>query len=97
MATTLRLVRLGRRHRPFYRLRASDNRFAATGRFIEELGYVDPLEKNADKQTKLKRDRIEYWLSVGATTSPTVRRLLEKNDIGQNKAATKAADPATTA
>lgn len=81
MATTLRLVRLGRRHRPFYRLRAADSRFAPTGRFLEELGTVDPIEKSTDKQIVLKRDRIEYWLSVGATSSATVRTLLEKQGL----------------
>ncbi len=82
MAVTLRLVRLGRRHRPFYRLRVSDSRFAPTGRFIEELGTLDPLQKDVAKQAVLKRDRIEHWLGVGATTSETVRSLLKKHDIG---------------
>ena len=81
MATTLRLVRLGRRHRPFYRLRAADSRFACTGRFLEELGTVDPIEKNPEKQVVLKRDRIEHWLRVGATTSDTVRTLFKKQGI----------------
>ncbi len=67
MAVTLRLVRKGRRHRPFYRLRASDSRTAPTGRFLEELGTVDPLEKDNKKQVILKQERIEYWLGQGAT------------------------------
>ncbi|MBN2559974.1 MAG: 30S ribosomal protein S16 [Phycisphaerae bacterium] len=83
MAVCLRLVRLGRRHRAFFRLRAADSRAAATGRFLEELGIVDPLEKDAKKQAVLKKDRIEYWLSQGATVSPTVRSLLKRHDIGQ--------------
>ena len=47
MAVKLRLVRLGRRHRAFFRLRAGDERYPPTGRFLEELGCVDPLEKDA--------------------------------------------------
>lgn len=82
MAVTLRLVRVGRRNRAFFRLRVSDSRSATTGRFIEELGFVDPIEPDASKQVVLKKDRIEYWLSMGATTSPTVRRLFEKNGVG---------------
>lgn len=87
MALTLRLVRLGRRHRPFFRLRAADSRFAANGRFVEELGLVDPLEKDPQKQAVLNRERIEHWLSVGATTSESVRSLLKKNGIGPKAAA----------
>lgn len=81
MAVTLRLVRLGRRNRAFYRLRASDSRSATTGRFIEDLGYVDPVLKDESKQVVLKKDRIEHWLGLGAKTSDTVRRLLKKNGI----------------
>ncbi len=83
MAVTLRLVRLGRRNRPFYRLRASDSRSAATGRFIEELGFVDPLEKDPSKQVVLKRERVEYWLGQGAQTSDTVRTLLKKQGVAK--------------
>ena len=83
MAVTLRLVRLGRRNRAFYRLRASDSRNATTGRFIEDLGFVDPIIKNADKQVELKKDRIEFWLGRGAKTSDTVRRLLAKHGIAK--------------
>jgi small subunit ribosomal protein S16 len=81
MAVNLRLVRLGRRNRPFYRLRASDGRFAATGRFIEDLGFVDPVLKDQAKQVVLKKDRIEHWLRHGAKTSDTVRQLLKKHGI----------------
>lgn len=81
MAVALRLVRLGRRHRPFYRLRVSDSRNATTGRFIEELGTLDPLEKDESKQAVLKKDRIEYWLQYGATPSATVANLLKKHGV----------------
>ena len=83
MSVSLRLVRLGRRHRPFYRLRASDTRAAATGRFLEELGTMDPIHKDPNKQVTLKKERIEYWLNHGAKVSETVRSLLRKNGIGQ--------------
>ena len=82
MAVTLRLVRLGRTHRAFFRLRAADSRSAATGPFIEELGFVDPLEKDTKKQAVLKTVRIEYWLRQGAKVSPTVKSLLKKHNIG---------------
>ncbi len=82
MAVALRLVRLGRRHRPFYRLRVSDSRNAPTGRFIEELGTVDPLEKDESKAVVLKKERIEHWLQHGATPSETVKNLLKKHGVG---------------
>ena len=76
----IRLKRMGRRHRPFYRVNAMDKRAPRDGRVIEELGWFDPVAPE-DKQIKLKADRIKYWLSVGAQPSDTVRSLLKKSDI----------------
>ena len=81
MAVKLRLKRTGRRHLPCYRLNAVDSRAPRDGRVIEELGLYDPLQKEPDKQISIKRDRIEYWLSVGAQPSKTVANLLEKAGI----------------
>ena len=77
----LRLKRGGRRHRPAYRLAAVDQRSSRDGRVIEELGSFNPLEKEQEKQVTLKRERIEYWLSVGAQPSNTVRNMLKRNGI----------------
>jgi small subunit ribosomal protein S16 len=76
----IRLKRMGRRHRPFYRVNAMDKRSPRDGRVIEELGWFNPLAAD-DKQSVLKTDRIKYWLSVGAQPSDTVRGLLKRNDI----------------
>ena len=73
----LRLKRMGRRHRPFYRLCAMDRRVACNGKAIEELGWYDPIAPE-DKQVSLKIDRIDYWLSVGAQPSRTVTSMLRK-------------------
>ena len=73
----LRLKRFGRRHRPFYRLCAMDQRSPVNGKAIEELGWYDPLAAD-DAQAKLKIERIDYWLSVGAQPSRTVASLLKK-------------------
>ena len=81
MAVSLRLVRLGRRHRAFFRLRAGDERYPPTGRFIEELGHVDPLAKDDAKREVLNRERIEHWLARGAKVSDTVCDLLKKHGI----------------
>lgn len=81
MAVKLRLKRFGRRHRSFYRLNAMDSRSPRDGRVIEELGWYDPNATEADKRSALNRERIEYWLSVGAQTSDTVRQLLKRQGI----------------
>ena len=81
LAVRIRLKRMGRRHRPFYRLVAIDRHKQRDGRFIEELGFYDPINKDAEKQVSLKRDRIEYWLSVGAKPSETVHSLLRRGGI----------------
>jgi len=73
----LRLKRMGRTHRPFYRLNAMDQRSPRDGRVIEELGWFDPIAPE-DKQLNLKVDRIDYWLSVGAQPSDTVKGLLRR-------------------
>lgn len=83
MAVTLRLVRMGRKNRAFYRLRVSDSRSAATGRFIEELGFLDPLEPDQSKQVVVNKERVEHWLKMGATTSDSVRSLLKKQGIAR--------------
>ena len=81
MAVRIRLKRVGRRHRPSYRVAAVNSRRARDSKVIEELGSYDPICADPDRQVTLNRDRIEYWLSVGAQPSDTVRRLLEKQGI----------------
>ena len=81
MAVRLRLKRFGRRHRSFFRINATDSRAPRDGRVIEELGWYDPNAGAPEKQLSLNRERIEYWLSVGAQPSDTVRDLLKKQGI----------------
>ncbi len=81
MAVRLRLKRMGRAHRSFFRLSAMDSRNPRDGRVIEELGWYDPHAKDTEEQISLKRERIEYWLDVGAQPSDTVCDLLKKNGI----------------
>ena len=73
----LRMKRMGRRHRPFYRISAMDKRAPRNGRVIEELGWFDPVAPD-DKQISMKLDRVEYWLSVGAQPSETVASLIRR-------------------
>lgn len=87
MAVSVRLVRLGRRHRAYFRVRVADDRFAPTGRFLEELGHVDPFEQDKSKREVLNRERIEYWLGTGATVSASVASILKRNGITRPQAA----------
>lgn len=81
MSVHIRCKRVGRKNRPFYRIGAFDTRTARDGESIEELGHYHPLVAQADKQIVLKKERIEYWLSVGAKPSETVASILRKNGI----------------
>lgn len=81
MAVRIRLKRVGRRHCPSYRLAAVDRHRARDSKVIEELGHYNPTVAGDDQQVVLKRERIEYWLSVGAQPSDTVRQLLKKAGI----------------
>ena len=81
MAVKLRLKRLGRKHRPFFRLAAIEGRNPRDGRVLEELGFYDPENRIEAQQVKLNAERIKYWLGVGAVPSDTVRSLLKKNGI----------------
>ena len=81
----LRLKRMGRRHRPFYRISALDSRRPRDGRVLEELGYYDPLAKDEAKQVKINTERVKYWLKQGAQPSDTVGNLLRKNGIEVQK------------
>ncbi|RMF83700.1 MAG: 30S ribosomal protein S16 [Planctomycetota bacterium] len=81
MAVRLRLKRMGRRNRAFFRLSAIEGRNPRDGRVLEELGYYDPVNRNQDQQVRLDTDRIKYWLSVGAVPSDTVRSMLKKHGV----------------
>jgi small subunit ribosomal protein S16 len=90
---------LGRKHRPFYRIVATDSRQPRGGRYLEELGSYDPMVKNTDQRVRLKPERIKYWLSVGAKPSEKVEVLLRKymkkiEEEQAAKAAQAAAEPA---
>ncbi len=82
MAVRIRLKRLGRRHRPFFRICAMDSRSPRDGKAIEQLGYYDPLQKEKDARAILNGERIAYWLSVGAQPTEKVKTLIKKYGQG---------------
>lgn len=81
----IRLKRMGRRHRPFYRIAAMEVRAPRDGRVLEELGYYDPMVKDVEKQVKLDTVRAKHWLDHGAQASDTVRDILKKQGVELKK------------
>lgn len=77
----IRMKRMGRRHRPFYRINAIEKRNQRDGVVLENLGWYDPIQKDEAKQLSLKVDRIKHWLSQGAQPSDVVSDILAKQNI----------------
>ena len=73
----LRLTRGGANKRPFYHLVATDSRNRRDGRFIERLGFYNPIATEGEEGLRIALDRVSYWQGVGAQLSPTVARLLK--------------------
>ena len=79
MAVKIRLRRMGTHKRPFYRVIVADARSPRNGRFIEEIGYYNPLTE--PKQVKIDEEKANKWLATGAQPTDTVKRLLKKAEI----------------
>lgn len=79
MAVKIRLTRLGAKKAPFYRVVVADSRFSRDGRFIEEIGYYNPMTTPAE--VKIDAEKAKKWISNGAQPTDTVRALLKKNEI----------------
>ena len=75
----IRLSRGGSKHRPFYNIVVADKRVRRDGRFIERLGFYNPLAKDGEEKLRVAQDRLTYWRGVGAQPSPTVERLLKQS------------------
>ncbi len=90
MAVKIRMTRMGRRHRPFFRINAIESRNSRDGRILEKLGHYDPILKDKDKQIILNVERIQYWLGKGAIPSDTVSDMLVKAGIKHKYADQKA-------
>ena len=78
MAVRIRMKKMGRSHRHFFRICAIDKRSPRDGRVLEELGTYDPMITDADARAVLKRERIDHWLSVGAQPSEKCAVLIKK-------------------
>lgn len=85
----IRLSRGGAKKRPFYNIVVADSRERRDGRFIERVGFYNPMAAGGEQPLRVAMDRVTYWKGVGAQLSPTVERLVD-----QAKAATPAAPAA---
>lgn len=79
MAVKMRLKRMGAKKSPFYRIVVADSRFPRDGRFIEEVGYYNPVKEPA--VVKVDKELAIKWLNNGATPTDTVRNILSKEGI----------------
>lgn len=79
MATKIRLKRMGSKKAPFYRVVVCDSRFPRDGRFIEILGYYNPLTEPAE--IKINEEKAKQWLADGAQPSDTAKSVLKKAGI----------------
>ncbi|MBQ3099877.1 MAG: 30S ribosomal protein S16 [Clostridia bacterium] len=77
MAVKIRLKRMGQKKAPFYRVVVADSRSPRDGRFIEEIGYYDPMKNPAD--VKIDNEKAKSWIANGAQPTDTVKALLKKS------------------
>ncbi|MCE2878797.1 MAG: 30S ribosomal protein S16 [Comamonadaceae bacterium] len=74
----IRLSRGGSKHRPFFNIVVADKRDRRDGRFIERIGFYNPLAKAGEEGLRVAMDRLSHWQGVGAQASPTVVRLVKQ-------------------
>ena len=75
---TIRLSRGGAKKRPFYHIVVTDSRNRRDGRYIERLGFFNPVAKGAAESLSINSERVDYWLSQGAQASERVAKLLKQ-------------------
>jgi small subunit ribosomal protein S16 len=79
MAVKIRLRRMGAKKNPFYRIVVADSRFPRDGRFIEEIGYYNPLEEPS--VVKVDAEKVSKWIANGAQPTDTVKALFKKHGV----------------
>lgn len=82
----IRLSRGGAKKRPFYNIVVTDSRNRRDGRFVERLGFYNPVASGNAESLRIAQDRLSYWQGVGAQISPTVQRLISEAGKAQPEA-----------
>jgi small subunit ribosomal protein S16 len=75
---SIRLARHGSKKSPFYHITVADRSESRDGRFVERLGFYNPLAKGQSESLRLDLDRVDYWVSVGAQPSDVVKKLIKQ-------------------
>ena len=75
---TIRLSRGGAKKKPFYHVVVTDSRMPRDGRYIERVGYFNPMARGAEKTLEMSLDRVDHWVSQGASTSDRVKQLIKQ-------------------
>ncbi len=75
---TIRLARTGAKKRPFYHIVVADSRRARDGRYIERVGFFNPIATGGEERLRVERERVDYWVSKGAQASERVAKLLKE-------------------
>lgn len=75
----IRMSRGGAKHKPFYNIVVTDSRNARDGRFIEQVGFYNPVASASAENLRIFNERVDYWLAQGAQMSPTVKKLLKQS------------------
>lgn len=76
---TIRMARGGSKKRPFYQIVVTDSRNRRDGRFIERVGFFNPVARGNEERLRIDRDRVDHWVSQGAQTSERVASLLKQS------------------
>ncbi|MDR1995682.1 30S ribosomal protein S16 [Azonexus sp.] len=79
----IRLARGGAKKRPFYNLVVTDSRNRRDGRFVERIGFYNPVASGSAEKLRISAERLAYWQKNGAQLSPTVLRLVKQNTAQQ--------------
>ncbi len=74
----IRLARGGSKKRPFYKMVVADQRYKATGRFIEQVGFYNPVATGGEEKTRLDQARLDFWIGQGAQMSPRVASVVKQ-------------------
>ncbi len=74
---TIRLARTGAKKRPFYHIVVADSRRARGGRYIERVGFFNPIAEGGEERLRVENDRIDHWIAQGAQPSDRVAQLLK--------------------
>ena len=83
MSVKIRLKRMGAKKKPFYRIVVADSRCPRDGKFIEEIGYYNPLVE--EKTVKVESEKVQQWIKNGAKPTDTVDRLFKNNGVYEAK------------